>query len=433
MTTLYRLTAFAAACLLAPLAWCVDAPVSADTYVLSNTSNNYGTQAALYVSSNSATSVQSVGLLRLDLAALPAGLAAADVTQATLTLYLSKVNTAGTVNVCRLTSGFEEATTTYSTRPPSDCSGAVTVSASQSGAYVFADVTVMVRTWLSTGQNFGLSLEPGSPNMAAYFDTKENSATSHPAYLSIAWRGPEGPRGLQGDPGPTGATGLIGATGATGATGVGVAGDRGATGSTGATGAPGATGATGPGGLDAVSISALCGLLAREGMSPPAAWDCRRLVFVTSALYNGNLGGIAGADAKCMTRAAAAGLPGTFRAWISTTTTSPSATFTHYTLPYKLVDGTTIANNWADLTDGTLLARINKTETGAPVSNESAVWTNTKANGSQEGGTYDCSGWTTTSGQGYTGVTEEADSNWTSWVYGQYACSVTIPLYCFQQ
>ncbi len=58
-------------CILAAPAWCVDAPVEADTYVLSNTANNYGTQAALYVSSNAATAVQSVGLLRLDLSALP--------------------------------------------------------------------------------------------------------------------------------------------------------------------------------------------------------------------------------------------------------------------------------------------------------------------------------------------------------------------------
>src|SRR5690606_26301025 len=41
------------------------------------------------------------------------------------------------------------------------------------------------------------------------------------------------------------------------------------------------------------------------------------LVFTTSSYYDGNLGGIAGADNKCATRAAAAGLVGQWKAVIS--------------------------------------------------------------------------------------------------------------------
>ena len=44
------------------------------------------------------------------------------------------------------------------------------------------------------------------------------------------------------------------------------------------------------------------------------------IVFVTSTAHSASLGGLAGADNLCMTRAQAAGLPGTYRAWLSTAT-----------------------------------------------------------------------------------------------------------------
>ena len=46
----------------------------------------------------------------------------------------------------------------------------------------------------------------------------------------------------------------------------------------------------------------------------------RNIVFATSTLQDGNLGGLAGADAICNTRASAAGLPGAYVAWLSSTT-----------------------------------------------------------------------------------------------------------------
>src|SRR5262245_3061033 len=42
-----------------------------------------------------------------------------------------------------------------------------------------------------------------------------------------------------------------------------------------------------------------------------------RRVFVTSAIYPGNIGGLMGADAKCQTSADAAMLGGSWRAWLS--------------------------------------------------------------------------------------------------------------------
>lgn len=85
-----------------------------------------------------------------------------------------------------------------------------------------------------------------------------------------------------------------------------------------------------------------------------------KIVFVTSAKATANYNGLPQADTVCQKLATAAGLSGTFRAWLSNATDSPSTRFTQSTGPYKLVDGTQIADNWTDLTDGTIDNPINK-------------------------------------------------------------------------
>lgn len=154
-------------------------------------------------------------------------------------------------------------------------------------------------------------------------------------------------------------------------------------------------------------------------------------VFVTSAVYNGNLGGLSGADAKCRALAIAASLGGTWKAWLSTNSISAASRLVHETSPYKLVNGIVIADNWADLTDGSLAAPINVTETGINFS--TPVWTNTAINGSSAyTDQYDCSGWTDSQpfpgSSGYSGF---MDSYWTT--SGAQGCSRSYALYCFEQ
>src|SRR5262245_28339890 len=60
----------------------------------------------------------------------------------------------------------------------------------------------------------------------------------------------------------------------------------------------------------------------------PTSTPIAKAVFATSTLQDGNLGGLEGADAICATRATAALLPGTFKAWLSTTTTSAASRLT---------------------------------------------------------------------------------------------------------
>ena len=79
-----------------------------------------------------------------------------------------------------------------------------------------------------------------------------------------------------------------------------------------------------------------------------------KIVFVTSTTYSGNLGGLAGADAECQAQADSASLLGTFKAWISDSTTdaTDTARFTRSIAPYLLPDGTLVANNFNHLVSG---------------------------------------------------------------------------------
>ena len=110
--------------------------------------------------------------------------------------------------------------------------------------------------------------------------------------------------------------------------------------------------------------------------------DISRIIFVTSSTYNGDLGGLAGADQKCQDHADTAGLPGTFKAWLSDNSISAKDRLTHSTEPYGLVNGFLVATDWDDLTDGALYRPINVDEHGNTVT-QSSVWSLTSSDGTQ--------------------------------------------------
>lgn len=171
---------------------------------------------------------------------------------------------------------------------------------------------------------------------------------------------------------------------------------------------------------------------------------CARYVFVTSTMYSGNLGGLTGADALCQARATAAGLPGTYRAWLSASNGSPSTRFTRSAGRYVLPDGSIVANDWADLTDGEIQRNIDRTEFNgaAPIGNTACAgggemhrtaWSATSASGTSQCGGSNCSDWTSTSGSACWGwVNNTNNQAWSSWCSGG-SCGWLSPLYCFQQ
>jgi hypothetical protein len=171
-----------------------------------------------------------------------------------------------------------------------------------------------------------------------------------------------------------------------------------------------------------------------------------KYVFVTSLLFQGNLGGLAGADTFCQTFADKFAMPalpvGTYTAWLSSSspvsnardrvTDDPSNTST-----YVLTDGTVIANGFVNIIGvgvGVLDSSIKLDESGSMVvspPDTPGVWTGT----SSLGVFFDssCLNWTSKdSGErGIIGSVNLVDSSWTSLMSN--FCNTNQRLYCFQR
>jgi hypothetical protein len=162
-------------------------------------------------------------------------------------------------------------------------------------------------------------------------------------------------------------------------------------------------------------------------------------VFRTYAPTFPTFGGVTGADRICQARASAVQLPGTYKAWISDASGSPSTRFARSKGPYQMPNGVTVAEDWADLTDGSLAAAILITEYGEIGFTPDLVWTNTLADGTAGGEVPgdDCQGWTSFSGGGNGGFPGYTDAGWTDLTgkgRGPQSCgAIARVLYCFQQ
>lgn len=151
-------------------------------------------------------------------------------------------------------------------------------------------------------------------------------------------------------------------------------------------------------------------------------------VFVTSTTYDGNLGGLSGADAKCQAQAEIAGLAhsANFKAWLSDGSTDAISRLTG-TGPWVRLDGIKVADNKTDLTNGAIFTSISMDELGNYVS--TMVWTGTNAVGTKEANT--CNSWADNSAtQGSLGDTSGAYPYWTA--RSNASCASTWPLYCFE-
>jgi hypothetical protein len=166
--------------------------------------------------------------------------------------------------------------------------------------------------------------------------------------------------------------------------------------------------------------------------TPTPASAAYRRVFVSSTPSSANLGGVTGADARCQDLANAANLGGSWRAWVSSSTSSPSVRFTKSSVPYRLLDETLVAVSWAELTGGSLRHAIDRDEKNV-LTTGIEVWTATTSAGAYNGG--GCNGFTSGANGAPTaaqGVTDQTDGDWTE-VYVQF-CDRTEPrIYCFEQ
>ncbi len=205
---------------------------------------------------------------------------------------------------------------------------------------------------------------------------------------------------------------------------------------------PGLTSYCGDGATD-IGNAEVCddgNLIDTDGCSNTCNLVAKR-VFTTSQTTTAGFGGLAGGDLHCQTLANAASLPGTYKAWISDSTGSPSTRFTRGG-PYQLVDGTLIANDWADLTDGSIANPINLTESsGTPPDGNSncgdprVVWSNTLFDGTLLGNGH-CADWTGGNGDSEWSRWDLSNQEWSAWctpTSGATCNNWVANLYCFEQ
>jgi hypothetical protein len=161
-----------------------------------------------------------------------------------------------------------------------------------------------------------------------------------------------------------------------------------------------------------------------------------KYVFLTDGFHNGNLGGLSGADAICQADADDAGHPGTYYAWLSDSTDSPSSRFTRADGNYIRIDNVVVANGWDDLTDGTLDNPITLSANGTdwtPVTAHSS----TTVSGTLKD-TNHCNDWTYDNGDaldtydGRIADVSETGATWTDYT-SPVSCHFSRVLYCFQQ
>ncbi len=220
-----------------------DAPIVGDAYISGAApAANFGSAAAITIAAG------NTGLVQFNLSSI----ASPSVPAAYLKVYVNKVTTVGSLTFSPVLSAWTETGVTASPAPGIGSSFA-SAPVNVANSFILIDVTSLVNGWLAApSTNFGIAIA-GVGATAVLLDTKENTATSHPAALDVTVTGPAGIPGPTGAVGPTGPIGPTGPTGATGAKGpagapgiAGAAGAMGPTGATGPAGAPGATGAIGP-------------------------------------------------------------------------------------------------------------------------------------------------------------------------------------------
>jgi hypothetical protein len=177
-------------------------------------------------------------------------------------------------------------------------------------------------------------------------------------------------------------------------------------------------------------------LMGQDGWHPSAPAK----VFVSYNAVDGSISfgekvGVAAADAICQAEAWEYNLSGEFKAWISDDYSSPDTRFSKYGSPYELPSGTVVANNWQDLTDGTLIHVIGEEADGTQLPFGIDVWTNTfedgtAANVSGQAVNDSCDNWLSTDAP--TGIYGEIGPLF--WSYKTTgSCSSYKRLYCFEQ
>ncbi len=163
-----------------------------------------------------------------------------------------------------------------------------------------------------------------------------------------------------------------------------------------------------------------------ETGAPADAATAPNVAFVTSAAFDGNLGGLAGADATCQSIARGAGLAGTYVAMLSSSNIA-LATRVGGARGWVRTDGAPLFDQITDLFTSKVFNPFDHDEHGTAVA-ESGPWTGTRDDGTVADA---CQDWTSNGADlGAIGDTSFATPFMLS--SGEIACSLQRPIYCLE-
>ena len=167
---------------------------------------------------------------------------------------------------------------------------------------------------------------------------------------------------------------------------------------------------------------------------PDGISSTQHRIFVTSVDYDGNLGGLSGADSKCQELAEAAGLEKTYKALLSSSSVDAKD---HLALTgsivaidsddSQIVIASTTENFWSVTSSNNLVAKINVDENGQ-VRTGQTPWTGSSSSG--EGSLNFCSDWASNDSvnEGDFGSTDSLDATWVENNFED--CNNLNPLFC---
>jgi len=168
-----------------------------------------------------------------------------------------------------------------------------------------------------------------------------------------------------------------------------------------------------------------------DGSRPDIIFTSNVVFVTTQTVVPGELGGLAAADAICQTSADQSQLPGTYIAWLSTSTTNAIDRLAS-SRGWVRTDGIPFADQPSDIVAGTIWSPISLLADGT----EQAFADPIVITGTTETGVLDattCGDWTSTSGTFSGGFLTATSAGWSSanLPLDSDLCTVSARLYCF--
>ncbi len=185
-----------------------------------------------------------------------------------------------------------------------------------------------------------------------------------------------------------------------------------------------------------------------DDASPSADGPCsplckrERIVFVLSLVLQGKMSGLQGADSYCRSQAFKAQQADlsspikdakNFKALLPSSTETIFSRHFHGEGRYRLINGLTVSDSFAQLFSEPLQNAINVDEFGQ--TRNTGVWTASTANGQPYPGAHFCNDWTSINGSASSGWSPSTNAEWIEDSVGQPLtdCLDEFALYCVEQ